>query len=94
MILPHDANIGRMEFSERTAHLWLKRLEDGTYRSIEELGRAAKVHRKNVRIGLRLAFLAPRITKAILTGSQLSGKTSSGLSDTAYALSWHDRMRV
>lgn len=76
------------------AHLWLKQLQDGTYRSIEELGRAAKVHPKNVRIGLRLAFLAPKITKAILTGSHLSGKMSSGLSDTADALSWRDQIRV
>ncbi|MDT3683735.1 MAG: recombinase family protein [Pseudorhodoplanes sp.] len=72
------------------AHLWLKRLQDGTYHSIEDLGRAANIHPKNVRIGLRLAFLAPKITKAILTGSSLSGKMSSGLVQTADALSWRD----
>lgn len=76
------------------AHLWLKQLQDGTYRSIEELGRAGKVHSKNVRIGLRLAFLAPGITRAIVTGSPLSGKTSATLSNTADALSWHDQTRL
>jgi DNA invertase Pin-like site-specific DNA recombinase len=75
------------------AHLWLKQLQDGTYGSIEELGRAAKIHPKNVRIGLRLAFLAPRITRAIILGNHLSVKSSAGLSDTD-ELSWRAQMRV
>jgi site-specific DNA recombinase len=78
---PREADIGETS-QEKTkpelvqalvrAHLWLKQLQDGTYRSIEELGRAAKVHPKNVRIGLGMAFLEPAIVKAILYGEQSS----------------------
>jgi hypothetical protein len=76
------------------AHLWLKQLQDGTYRSIEELGRAVKIHPKNIRLGLRLAFLAPRLKKVLIQGNQQAGKTSKGLSDTADRLSWRDQMLV
>lgn len=48
------------------AHLWLKQLQEGTYGSIEELGLAVKMHPKNIRVGLRLAFLAPKIASAVL----------------------------
>jgi site-specific DNA recombinase len=76
------------------AHLWLRQLQDGTYRSIEDLGRAVSVHPKNVRTGLRFAFLAPRITKAILTGIPLNGKLPSSLNDAADTLSWRDQVSV
>jgi hypothetical protein len=46
----------------------LKQLQDGTFGSIEELGKASKIHPKNVRIWLRLAFLSPSMTKSILNG--------------------------
>ena len=76
------------------AHLWLRQLQDGTYRSIEDLGRAANIHPKNLRIGLRLAFLAPRITKAILTGTPLNEKRTASLSNAGDALSWRDHASV
>jgi DNA invertase Pin-like site-specific DNA recombinase len=47
------------------AHLWLKQLQEGTYGSIEGLGRAVTIHPKNIRAGLRLAFLAPEIYKEL-----------------------------
>lgn len=52
------------------AHVWIRSLTNGTYDSIEELGQAVKVHPKIIRSGIRLAFLAPDITAAILTGEQ------------------------
>ena len=73
------------------AHLWLKQLQDGTYGSIEELGRAAKIHPKNIRLGLRLAFLAPRTTKAIIEGDQQTTKTSRALNHIADELLWKAR---
>jgi len=70
------------------AHLWLRQLQDGTYGSIEELGRATKIHPKNVRIGLRLAFLAPSITKAAVSG-QASARTWLG--DLAIPMCWRSQ---
>lgn len=52
------------------AHIWVRSLIDGTYRSIDELAQAVSVHPKIVRSGIRLAFLAPDITTAILNGEQ------------------------
>lgn len=52
------------------AHAWVRSLTDGTYDSIEALGQAVNVHPKIVRSGIRLAFLAPDITAAILAGEQ------------------------
>lgn len=52
------------------AHAWVRSLTDGTYDSIEALGQAVNVHPKIVRSGIRLAFLAPEITVAILVGEQ------------------------
>lgn len=52
------------------AHVWVRSLTDGAYDSIEALGKAVNVHPKIVRSGIRLAFLAPEITAAILAGEQ------------------------
>jgi hypothetical protein len=45
-------------------------LQDGTYDSIEDLADASNLHSKVVRQNLRLAFLSPEVTSAILEGSQ------------------------
>jgi DNA invertase Pin-like site-specific DNA recombinase len=50
------------------AQAWLADLASGRFSSIEELAAAAKLHPKVVRQALRLAFLSPCITAAILTG--------------------------
>ena len=70
------------------AHLWLKQLQDGTYWSIEELGRAVKIHPKNIRRGLRLAFLAPEIISAILRGAHRSAMASKDLNQAAECPTW------
>jgi hypothetical protein len=70
------------------AHLWLKQLQDGTYGSIEELGRAVKIHPKNIRLGLRLAFLAPRILKSIVQGNRQLAKDWKGLNQIAAKPTW------
>lgn len=71
------------------AHLWLKQLQDGTCGSIEELGRTVKIHPKNIRLGLRLAFLAPGITKAFIVGNHQGEKLYRELNELAGVLSWH-----
>jgi hypothetical protein len=69
------------------AHIWLKSLSDGTYNSVEDLARVAGLHPKVIRNRIRMAFLAPNVTKAILEGDQsprLRVKDFSG----AAPLSW------
>jgi DNA invertase Pin-like site-specific DNA recombinase len=52
------------------AHAWLKDLSSGRYPSVEDLAIAASLHPKVVRQGLRLAFLSPDVTSAILEGER------------------------
>jgi site-specific DNA recombinase len=52
------------------AHAWVQSLQDGSYDSIEALAEANRLHPKVVRQALRLAFLAPDVTSAILEGKQ------------------------
>jgi site-specific DNA recombinase len=52
------------------SHVWVQSLRDGTHDSIEALAEANHVHPKVVRQALRLAFLSPDITSAILEGEQ------------------------
>jgi site-specific DNA recombinase len=55
------------------AHAWVDGLRDGAYGSIEQLAEANRLHPKVVRKALRLAFLAPAVTSAILEGNQPAG---------------------
>jgi site-specific DNA recombinase len=52
------------------AHVWLSQLSEGRHISIEDLAAANALHPKVVRQGLRLAFLSPTITSAILDGER------------------------
>ena len=52
------------------AHAWTSSLLDGSHKTIESLARSAGVDPKVVRYGIRMAFLAPDITKAILEGDR------------------------
>ena len=52
------------------AHVWVHCLQNGTYESIEVLAEANRLHPKVVRQALRLAFLSPDVTSAILEGTQ------------------------
>jgi len=72
------------------AHAWVKQLGAGKYQSVESLGQAIGLHPKVIRNGIRLAFMDPRITKAILQGEQLPG---IGLRDFSgpIALSWREQ---
>jgi hypothetical protein len=51
-------------------HAWLAELNSGRFSSIEELATTTKLHPKVVRQALRLAFLSPELTSAILEGDQ------------------------
>jgi site-specific DNA recombinase len=55
------------------AHAWVHCLQEGAYESIEQLAEANRLHPKVVRQALRLAFLSPDVTSAILEGGQPCG---------------------
>jgi site-specific DNA recombinase len=55
------------------AHVWMHSLREGTYESIENLADGNRLHPKVVRQALRLAFLSPDVTSAILEGRQPAG---------------------
>jgi hypothetical protein len=57
------------------AHACLSDLQSGRFSTIEELATAAKIHPKVARQGLRLAFLAPEVTSAILRGERSEALT-------------------
>lgn len=48
------------------AHSWLRLIMSGTHKTIESLAQSVDVHPKIIRNGIRMAFLAPDITTAIL----------------------------
>ena len=86
-----EPDIGLLQSVAR-AHLWLKALSDGTYQSIEELASVAKWNPKVIRKALRLAFLAPDITEAIIFGSQPKSLNLSELQ--GISASWDEQRRL
>jgi site-specific DNA recombinase len=55
------------------AHAWVNCFQEGAYASIEQLAEAHRLHPKVVRQALRVAFLSPDVTSAILKGRQPCG---------------------
>jgi site-specific DNA recombinase len=72
------------------AHAWMHSLRDGSYKSIESLAEANQLHPKVVRQALRLAFLSPAVTSAILEGSQPAGLSLSQI-PKLLPLPWADQ---
>ena len=70
------------------SHAWLQSLRDGTYESIEALAQANQLHPKVVRLALRLPFLSPDATAAILSGGSEINIDSLGAIPKSLALSW------
>jgi hypothetical protein len=71
------------------AHAWINLLQDGTYCSIEQLADANDIHPKVIRQNLRLAYLSPEITSAILDGSQPAGLSLARI-PKMLSLKWTD----
>ena len=72
------------------AHSWVKLLAGGQHPSVESLSRSVGLHPKAIRSGIRLAFLDPAITKALIEGAQpasLTVKKFAGL----IPLRWHEQ---
>lgn len=70
------------------SHAWLRSLQDGSYETIEALAEANRLHPKVVRLALRLPFLSPDATAAILSGGSAIKIDSLGAIPKPLALSW------
>jgi site-specific DNA recombinase len=75
------------------AHAWMRRLHDGTYESIEALAEAKRLHPKVIRQALRLAFLSPDVTSAILDGRHLPGLSLTQI-PKLLPLQWTEHRRL
>jgi site-specific DNA recombinase len=75
------------------AHGWIHSLQDGTYGSIEQLAEANSFHPKVVRQALRLAFLSPEVTSAVLEVRQAKGLSLARI-PKLLPLSWTEHSRL
>ena len=71
---------------------WMRSLQDGVYETIEQLAEESSLHPKVVRQALRLAFLAPEMTSAILEGRQPKGLSLARI-PKLLPLSWTEHRR-
>jgi hypothetical protein len=69
------------------AHAWLNEFTSGRYDSIEALAKDVRLHPKIIRQQLRLAFLAPSITEAVIVGGAGNTPTLVAI-PKALPLSW------
>jgi len=75
------------------AHVWMHSLRDGTHESIEALADANRMHPKVVRQALRLAFLSPDVTSAVLEGRQPAGLAQAQI-PKLLPLQWREHQRL
>ncbi|MBL8578142.1 MAG: recombinase family protein [Mesorhizobium sp.] len=75
------------------AHLLLRMLTDGSGRTIAQVAEASSMHGEDVSRILPLAFLAPRITDAILRGRQPVELTARSLMRGDLPHSWSDQLQ-
>jgi site-specific DNA recombinase len=73
------------------AHAWIRSLQNGSYPSVENLAEANSLHPKVVRQALRLAFLSPDVTSAILEGVPPSSLSLARIPKLLPALSAEQR---
>ena len=66
---------------------WLRMLDEGKVSSIHDLADTLKLERKYVRYTLRLAFLSPRVIRAIMQGQEPDGRSLAALRTTLAAAS-------
>lgn len=76
------------------AHLWRDMIEAGEVTTVDELARGAGIERTHLTRMLRLAFLAPDIQQAILTGRQPQGLRLRALLAAELTADWSDQRRV
>ena len=76
------------------SHSWLKSILDGSMGSVDELARSTGLDRGYVRRVLRLAFLSPAITEAILEGKQPAHVSLADLRDADLPHGWRGQPRL
>ena len=92
-VKPGRSDDGLVEHIAR-AHLLMRKLTDGSGRTIADVADAAAIHVADVSRILPLAFLAPSITDAILRGRQPVELTSRALMrDVGLPALWSDQLR-
>jgi hypothetical protein len=75
------------------AHAWLNDLTSERYHSIESLAKDVRLHPKIIRQQLRLAFLAPTISEAAITGEAGSTPTLGAI-PKMLPLSWFKQRKA
>jgi site-specific DNA recombinase len=75
------------------AHAWKQSLLTGTHGSVEKLAEAEGLHPKVVRQALRLAFLSPGVTAAVLEGKRPAGLSLAQI-PKLLPLSWLQHQRL
>ena len=76
------------------AHRWRRLIEDGSVKSVEDIGAIADLDRNSVRYLLRLAFLAPDLQRAILDGRQPTTLTVRQILQDGLPVLWTDQRRI
>lgn len=75
------------------AMAWIKMLDEGKVSSIHDLAATVGLERKYVRYTLRLAFLSPRIIRAIMQGREPDGLSLARLR-TVTTADWSEQERL
>jgi hypothetical protein len=77
------------------AHLWWRRLQSGAVRTPADIAREEGISRSHISRMMRLAFLSPDITEAILAGTQPPELTLRRLLKAIpLPLHWHEQRRA
>jgi DNA invertase Pin-like site-specific DNA recombinase len=75
------------------SHMWVRHLRDGKHDSVEALAKANLLHPKVVRQALRLAFLSPDVSSAIL-GSRHSPRLTLARIPKLLSLAWSEHRQL
>jgi site-specific DNA recombinase len=77
------------------AHCWFEELRDGKLRSVCELAKRERMDRSDVGRTIRLAFFAPDIVEAIVSGQQPADRTMTRLKRIGHLpLSWAQQRKL
>jgi DNA invertase Pin-like site-specific DNA recombinase len=75
------------------AHMWLDLLSTSVFKSVAELAASINMDERSVGNGLRLAFISPEITEAILSGSSLRIRNLAKI-QSHLPLSWEEQKGI
>jgi hypothetical protein len=73
--------------------MWLDLLSTGVFKSVNELAASINMDERSVGNGLRLAFISPEITEAILSGSSPRVRNLAKI-QSHLPLSWEEQKAI